>query len=961
MIIDWYKELHFFSNILASHLNIFLRLCVKTYITYAIAALCLISFSLSAQTYQAGELVFGYYNDLYMVNEDSTLLRAVDYYTSKKPINITGYQQDASGLYWCKVNWNVPSNQFFNLFANNIKETFLESIPPGKLVVKDDNSVYVINEKSTVFIPVINYTSSEPKDSHLYKKDISNTYWYQEDPSEKNSIVIDKDSMSHFTIDNKTLPVFNKKNTVATSPSANDTLISDFFGDYLNPFSLPPIQQKTVSLLHENNSLTGKNISGYDLSNHDLSGKDFTDTDLSYANLSYCNLSNATFKNAILDHVSFEGATGLTAIQLSQSKSHAYASFNYCDFSNENFVNIDFSTCSFQNANLKNTVFNNSILHATDFSYANMSNAQCINTQLNSETLFNSTILDVCNFSHSTILPAHLNQAQSYKRVILSHCNFSKQNLHNMNFTDCILTGLNLKNATCSNVNFTGATISAQELADVLLFDGAQLDNLTIPGTNFTKKSLKNASMKNTNAQNSIFDDADLNSFTIVNSNLSNSSFLKSHTTGLVTQNSFLKNVNFTGTNLSHLDFSSCNLENAILNTTNPTGASFLYNTSLSDIQMSKAFGPILNTKMFTSTGNGPENQIVTDIPTLTYTGQHQKLFITPIEAIPYESIVVDYLERQNLPTSESNTPTDGITFFLLRPVMASKRNSISICKIAALVNKDYSLPTLTMNVQAGNMQKINNKYRYLSRGMFNYNIILFDAPSTSLTIDDVSHQTIHYSMKNGTYHKYNFSYSHFINMDATNADFTGSNFSHTHITASIFTNANLTNTDWSYAQMWGTISNTNFSNALVSYTSFENSSGLTGTQLMQTQKNNTGINLKKATLTNALLNNRDFSHAIFSHSQSSNVNFSNCICTGMDASHADFHGSNFSEAHLSQAIFDDSNCQNANFKNAQLENASFKNADLRGAIFSSEEQLKQANTTNAKFDKILKIEKDVR
>ena len=194
-------------------------------------------------------------------------------------------------------------------------------------------------------------------------------------------------------------------------------------------------------------------------------------------------------------------------------------------------------------------------------------------------------------------------------------------------------------------------------------------------------------------------------------------------------------------------------------------------------------------------------------------------------------------------------------------------------------------------------------------------------------------------------------------------------------------------------------LTNVDFTNALIAGANFSNTTGFTKEQLYSTSsynnndlqkiklqnidlsswdfanKNLKGANFKKATITNANFKNSDITGVDFSYTALTNaqlvstVNYKNknlsemrflgVRLSGIDLNGCNLTGTNFRDADLSNANLSGANLTNAYLYNADLSNANLSGADITRTSFSGDANFKNANLSGLDFRKAFIVLRD--
>ena len=733
------------------------------------------------------------------------------------------------------------------------------------------------------------------------------------------------------------------------------------FGDYLNPFAIPPAQEKMKSLDSITKDFTNKNLTGLDLSNHDWSNCNFSGAILNNANFSNSTVDNALFTGASLQGTNFE-LCDITAAQLLSAQTFVGGWFSGNNqFQHTDFTGKPLNGCSFENCNLTGTIFDGALLQGTDFTGANLTLASFKECHFDTFTLFESAIIDQANFTKSTLTSDHVKQSLSHKNTNFSGCDFSQQNLMGIDFSNCDLTDTNLTGADCSFCNFSRAVISAKQLSPTSNLAHANLSYLSLNGLQYPKKSLRGATIRNSSLQNCDLTGAILDSISISNSDFTQSIFQKvSMSKPELLNSKFIKTDFSNATQISYADFTSCNIEGAIFDYSTPTYAQFTDRT-LSDIQLFKAFGP-----MIAANSNPAAPNTAPNIPTLTLTTTKEHLFIWPFKTPQLTQTSSGITQNIRLTSTEwqkvaqvARAKIPGVTFYtvnFLNPQFDGSGWPDGPHGLAVLIDNTYPEETLSMIAKFGTVS--NNSFSQW--GQINFNLSFSEPfPMTHSDLKNYAHGNFSNQwLESISFSNCDFSYSNLSNSYLKGCDFSNANMTSVNFTLANLNTCNFTNAICSYSTMQSLLSETNFTNATVDHVSFALSTGFTGQQLMQTQKEHPYISIKGLPgFDHCDFSERNFSHGLISSMSFLFTSFENCNLSYVTFNNSNCTGATFKNANLEKAICAKGNFTQADFRGADLNNTNFSGADLRQAIFSSPDQLQNAITDKyTRLDKVLII-----
>ena len=291
--------------------------------------------------------------------------------------------------------------------------------------------------------------------------------------------------------------------------------------------------------------LTGANLNGVDLYNRDLTGAILRNVDLSNHDLTYTILNQVDFTNSKLpsDYLSEKDFRG---------KPDSHTIFDEVNLSGMNLYKSDFQYSSFKNTNLKNANLEGTLFLVSDLTGA----------ELDGASLFGAS------FAHSNLADVSLNGAT------ITLTNFNNSELPGRDFTvvEDIGDGSSFTEATLTNSNFEGLTLSPKNEYSQLFKNKAQLADLDpqelleelFPDTHIIITHIE------ISGNDLIVNFALLNSF--AHANLENANF----------KNTILWNITFKDANFSNADLSGADLTNTFLGGTNLTNTN-LFGANLED------------------------------------------------------------------------------------------------------------------------------------------------------------------------------------------------------------------------------------------------------------------------------------------------------------------------------------------------------------------------------------------
>jgi len=267
----------------------------------------------------------------------------------------------------------------------------------------------------------------------------------------------------------------------------------------IDPDKIKPLTREQVQRFHDQGkSLAGYILAGVDLSALDLSGADFTG----------CRVAGADFSGATLDETRFDQAMGKGANFTKASLKGAVmerailqkAIFAEADLTGVKARQAAFKGSDFTGATLAGADLDMAILEKTDFTGANLTGARinmCIVTgkadnadfrqaQV-SKVMFKKTTLDNVDFRKATVNSSLFNGAKG-KKVNFAGANLDKMKTgRNSEFPEADFTKTTLRQAGLRETDFTGSDFRQADL------EGAMIDNSILKDTDFNRAYAKNA------------------------------------------------------------------------------------------------------------------------------------------------------------------------------------------------------------------------------------------------------------------------------------------------------------------------------------------------------------------------------------------------------------------------------------------------------------------------------------
>ena len=271
----------------------------------------------------------------------------------------------------------------------------------------------------------------------------------------------------------------------------------------------------------------------------------------------------------------------------------------------DSYLESSFFSSHQQNANLRNITINLSKLQGSDFSFADLNNANIIQTELKkaifyhadlsgsvirgsnffkanfSEAKLRAVHFSACHLDEVIFQDSYLNQA-ILSGLCLAKANFERAHLSQAVFNDAYLKEAILIDADLKQANFVGANLVGAN------FKGAKIDQTNFSRSNLVGANFVGADFKDVGVDQVDFsipkfaDDKEMRQTTFAFANLSNANLQGLNLTTACFKGATLDNADLSNTDLQGLDFRETSLQGV-----NLTGAR-LYGLKLTDVQKSK-------------------------------------------------------------------------------------------------------------------------------------------------------------------------------------------------------------------------------------------------------------------------------------------------------------------------------------------------------------------------------------
>jgi uncharacterized protein YjbI with pentapeptide repeats len=230
----------------------------------------------------------------------------------------------------------------------------------------------------------------------------------------------------------------------------------------------------------------------------------------------------------------------------------------------------NFSDCNFCQTN-----FTGADIGKSDFSNSRFPEAQFIDTNGLTDSIFKGVNFSWGQFQGKTSLANNKNLAGlNFTGAQFNSTDFSKADFNNTNFTAAQFIGTPAQGINLSGANFTHSVFNKAQFSNAN-FTKTNFTSAQMQGVSFTNNLYKTAVFKNTNFTNVNFINANLNGCDFSEALLTGSNFSGQDLRNIKLNKKTLSGVNFMGANLSGVDLSGANLENVNFFGANVTGAKF--------------------------------------------------------------------------------------------------------------------------------------------------------------------------------------------------------------------------------------------------------------------------------------------------------------------------------------------------------------------------------------------------
>jgi uncharacterized protein YjbI with pentapeptide repeats len=180
------------------------------------------------------------------------------------------------------------------------------------------------------------------------------------------------------------------------------------------------------------------------------------------------------------------------------------AKFNDSIIPASNFTYAELENTIFENSKLSNSYFTGANIKRANFNSADLKKAHFDGVKANWVTLKETHLVRAkfrgSDFSHSEFLKCDLRKA-NFENAILYHTNFYPSNLRGANFKNADLRGASLMLTNLTGANFQGANLEGVNLQGAQLidanFEGANISNSSVYGASVWEVNLKGCKQEN--------------------------------------------------------------------------------------------------------------------------------------------------------------------------------------------------------------------------------------------------------------------------------------------------------------------------------------------------------------------------------------------------------------------------------------------------------------------------------
>lgn len=304
----------------------------------------------------------------------------------------------------------------------------------------------------------------------------------------------------------------------------------------LGPAAAQAIRKRVASMCANGESLAGVDLTGADLSGMSLRGAllagallenaDLSDADLSGATLSAAVLARATLVRTLFAGARLDNAN--LSLALCEDADFSDATLNGCLFERTQFQrcrfprasiqrarfsNCHFDMVSFTQATLSDLVFMEQAFHDVDFSKTRIRKLAFIQCRFE-RVRFSGA--DIVGFG---LVETIANGIQFDRATLRKACFVKDTILEHADFTQAVLSEVNLRQAQAKGVSFNGARISQSDFSDACLqaadlqhmkLDNGYMVRTDLHAANLTRSDLIGACLRRANLRYTNFREANL-------------------------------------------------------------------------------------------------------------------------------------------------------------------------------------------------------------------------------------------------------------------------------------------------------------------------------------------------------------------------------------------------------------------------------------------------------------------
>jgi len=242
------------------------------------------------------------------------------------------------------------------------------------------------------------------------------------------------------------------------------------------------LRQRVQAIMNDDGDFSGQDFTAADLSDMDLRGADFSSALLENVDFSHCLLDEADFRHAVLVRVELHHTSAKSVL------------FDGANLSLAQCVNTDFSGASLQDIQLEDALLEHCIFDRA----------------LLKDLMINQATLAHCRFHESAI------DQCLFMQLTLDDLDFSGATLKQTSFVECEISGLNLQKTTLSGVTLVTCT------APKVNFHAARLNQCAfVSGTTLLAAYFRQAQLVECNLRQLVLTEADFSQASLHNCDFS--------------------------------------------------------------------------------------------------------------------------------------------------------------------------------------------------------------------------------------------------------------------------------------------------------------------------------------------------------------------------------------------------------------------------------------------------------